>query len=74
VISDLMVAGSPGPAQLPSELGGIFPSTPLALMTGVPPRRRAALGVTHARVIEKPFELETLIDTVNGMLAVAAAQ
>jgi DNA-binding NtrC family response regulator len=74
VISDLMVAGSPGPAQLPSELGGIFPSTPLALMTGVPPRRRAALGVTHACVIEKPFELETLIDTVNGMLAVAAAQ
>ena len=43
-------------------------------MTGVPPRRRAALGVTHDRVIEKPFELETLIDTVNGMLAVAAAQ
>jgi hypothetical protein len=74
VISDLMVAGSPGPAQLPAELGEIFPSTPLALMTGVPPRRRAALGVTHARVIEKPFELETLIDTVNGMLAVAAAQ
>ena len=74
VISDLMVAGSPGPTQLPSELGGIFPSTPLALMTGVPPRRRAALGVTHARVIEKPFELETLIDTVNGMLAVAAAR
>ena len=49
VLSDLMVAGSPGPAQLPSELGGIFPSTPLALMTGVPPRRRAALGVTHDR-------------------------
>ena len=64
-----MVAGSPGPAQLPAELGGDLSGAPLALMTGVPPRRRAALGVTHERIIEKPFELETLIDTVHGMLA-----
>ena len=49
VLSDLMVAGSPGPAQLPAELGGMFPGDPIALMTGVPPRRRAALGVTHDR-------------------------
>ena len=41
-------------------------------MTGVPPRRRAALGVTHDRVIEKPFELETLLDAVNAMLAARA--
>ena len=47
VLSDLMVAGSAGPAQLPAELGEIFHGAPLALMTGVPPRRRAALGVTH---------------------------
>ena len=29
-------------------------------MTGVPPRRRAALGVTHDAIVEKPFELEAL--------------
>jgi DNA-binding NtrC family response regulator len=69
VLSDLMVAGSAGPAQLPGELAEVFHSAPLALMTGVPPRRRAALGVTHERIIEKPFELETLIDTVHSMLA-----
>jgi len=39
----------------------------------VPPRRRAALGVSHARVIEKPFELETLLDTVRGMLGSTTA-
>ena len=38
-------------------------------MTGVPPRRRAALGVTHERIIEKPFELEALIATVHSMIA-----
>ena len=38
-------------------------------MTGVPPKRRAALGVTHDRVIEKPFELETLLASVAEMLA-----
>jgi DNA-binding NtrC family response regulator len=69
VLSDLMVAGSPGPDRLADELAGIFPGAPLALITGVPPRRRAALGVTHARVIEKPFELETLLEMVGGMLA-----
>ena len=40
-------------------------------MTGVPRNRRAALGVTHARILEKPFELETLIDLVSAMLAAA---
>ena len=69
VLSDLMVAGSAGPAQLPAELGKIFDGAPLALMTGVPPRRRAALGVTHQRVVEKPFELEALIAVVHSMIA-----
>ena len=69
VLSDLMVSGSAGPAQLPAELGEIFDGAPLALMTGVPPRRRAALGVTHQRVVEKPFELEALIATVHSMIA-----
>lgn len=68
VLSDLMVAGSPGPAQLTAELGAIFQGAPLALMTGVPPRRRAALGVTHERIIEKPFELEALIATIHSMI------
>jgi DNA-binding NtrC family response regulator len=69
VLSDLMVSGSAGPAQLPAELGEIFAGAPLALMTGVPPRRRAALGVTHQRIVEKPFELEALIATVHNMIA-----
>ena len=69
ILSDLMVSGSAGPGRLADELAAIFPGAPLALMTGVPPRRRAALGVVHERVIEKPFELETLLDAVNGMLA-----
>ena len=69
VLSDLMVAGSAGPAQLSAELGEIFDGAPLALMTGVPPRRRAALGVTHQRIVEKPFELEALIATVHSMIA-----
>jgi len=69
VLSDLTVAGSSGPAQLPSELAAIFVGAPLALMTGVPPRRRAALGVAHERIIEKPFELEVLIETVHSMVA-----
>lgn len=68
VLSDLMVAGSPGPERLPDELATIFPGTPVALMTGVPPRRRAALGVVHDRIIEKPFELETLLGVVGAML------
>jgi len=70
VLSDLMVAGSAGPAQLPAELADIFHGAPLALMTGVPPRRRAALGVTHERILEKPFELEDLIATIHSMITV----
>jgi DNA-binding NtrC family response regulator len=69
VLSDLMVSGSAGPSLLAAQLADLFPSAPLTLMTGVPPKRRAALGVTHARVIEKPFELETLLDSVVAMLA-----
>jgi DNA-binding NtrC family response regulator len=69
VLSDLMVSGSAGPAQLAAQLGQLFPQAPIALMTGVPPNRRAALGVTHPRVIEKPFELETLLSSVVAMLA-----
>jgi hypothetical protein len=34
----------------------------------VPPRRRAALGVTHSRIIEKPFEIEALLELVHSML------
>ena len=74
VLSDLMVAGSAGPHRLPAELATIFPHTPLALMTGVPRNRRAALGVTHDRILEKPFELEALIDLVDGMLAPRAVE
>jgi DNA-binding NtrC family response regulator len=73
VLSDLMVMGSPGPDRLAAELAEIFPGTPVALMTGVPRNRRAALGVTHDRIIEKPFELETLLDAVSGMLTGRAA-
>jgi DNA-binding NtrC family response regulator len=69
ILSDLMVSGSSGPDRLAGELEAIFPGAPLALMTGVPPRRRAALGVAHERVIEKPFELETLLGAVEAMLA-----
>lgn len=73
VLSDLMVTGSPGPDRLAAELSQIFPGAPVALMTGVPRNRRAALGVTHDRIIEKPFELETLLDAASGMLAARAA-
>jgi DNA-binding response OmpR family regulator len=69
VLSDLMVSGSAGPALLAGQLGLLFPSAPITLMTGVPPKRRLALGVTHDRVIEKPFELETLLESVAAMLA-----
>jgi DNA-binding NtrC family response regulator len=68
VLSDLMVAGSSGPARLAQELAEIFPGLPVALMTGVPRNRRATLGVSHDRILEKPFELEALVDLVNGML------
>jgi len=69
VLSDLMVAGSSGPAQLAQELARVFPGVPVALMTGVPRNRRAALGVAHDRILEKPFELDALIDLVHDMLA-----
>ncbi len=72
VISDLMVAGSAGPARLAGELGLLFPGAPLTLMTGVPPKRRAALGVKHDRIIEKPFELEALLEAVGAMLGRAS--
>jgi DNA-binding NtrC family response regulator len=73
VLSDLMVAGSPGPSRLAAELARLFPHAPVALMTGVPRNRRAALGVTHARIVEKPFELDTLLEAVRAMLAAPAA-
>jgi DNA-binding NtrC family response regulator len=69
VLSDLMVPGSAGPDKLPGELSTLFPGVPIALMTGVPPRRRAAMGVTHERIVEKPFEIETLLETIHAMLA-----
>src|SRR5437870_8244566 len=53
VLSDLMVAGSAGPDRLAAQLQALFPGVPLTLMTGVPPKRRAALGVTHGQIIEK---------------------
>ena len=68
VISDLMVAGSAGPEQLAAQIGALFPAAPLTLMTGVPPKRRAAMGVTHDRIIEKPFELETLLQSIAASI------
>jgi DNA-binding NtrC family response regulator len=68
MLSDLMIAGSGGPEGLPAELEALFPHVPLTLMTGVPPKRRAVMGVDHARVLEKPFELEALLDAVQSML------
>jgi len=68
VISDLMVAGSSDPARLSAELATLFPGVPLALMTGVPRNRRATMGVAHDRILEKPFELDALVDLVRGML------
>lgn len=72
MLSDLMIAGSAGPEGLPGELRALFPDVPLTIMTGVPPKRRAAMGVVHDRVIEKPFELEALLDAVHAMVAGAA--
>lgn len=73
VISDLMVAGSSGPALLSAELAALFPGVPLALMTGVPRNRRASLGVAHDRILEKPFEIDALVDLVRGMLGASGA-
>jgi len=67
IISDLVVTDASEPALLVQALKDIFPGVPLALMTGVPPNRRAQLGVTHDRVLEKPFELSALLQTVNDM-------
>jgi DNA-binding response OmpR family regulator len=69
MLSDLMIAGSAGPERLPSELRALFPEVPLTIMTGVPPKRRALMGVEHDRVIEKPFELEALLEAVREMVA-----
>jgi CheY-like chemotaxis protein len=68
VISDLVVEGASDPARLASEIDQIFPGAPLTLMTGVPPKRRSHLGVTHDRILEKPFELEALLQAVASML------
>lgn len=69
MLSDLMIAGSAGPERLPGELRALFPDVPLTIMTGVPPKRRALMGVEHDRVIEKPFELEALLEAVGEMVA-----
>lgn len=74
IISDLVVEGAQDPATLASEIGAIFPGVPVTLMTGVPPKRRAHLGVTHDRVLEKPFELETLLQVVRSMVGEAASR
>jgi DNA-binding response OmpR family regulator len=68
LLSDLMIAGSTGPEQLEGELAAMFPGVPYTLMTGVPPKRRAAMGVDHGRILEKPFELEELLAVVGAML------
>ena len=68
VISDLVVEGSSDPAGLPDAINAIFPGVPLTLMTGVPPKRRAHLGVVHDRVLEKPFELTALLGSVSAMV------
>ena len=68
ILSDLIVAGSAGPASLAGEIEAMFPGVPLALMTGVPSQRREVMGVTHARVVEKPFELEELLGAVRAMV------
>jgi DNA-binding response OmpR family regulator len=68
IISDLVVEGGGDPARFTSELDATFPGVPLTLMTGVPPNRRLQLGVAHERVLEKPFELATLLGAVSSML------
>jgi DNA-binding NtrC family response regulator len=68
VISDLVVEGSNDPAGLADAIDAIFPGVPLTLMTGVPPKRRAHLGVVHERVLEKPFELTALLSSVSAMV------
>jgi len=74
IISDLVVEGAADPARLADQIGEIFPGVPVTLMTGVPRKRRAHLGVTHERVLEKPFELEALLRAVESMLGEPAAR
>jgi DNA-binding response OmpR family regulator len=69
MLSDLMIAGSQGPEHLRGELTALFPGVPLTLMTGVPPKRRALMGVADDRVLEKPFELEALVAVVRDMVS-----
>jgi DNA-binding response OmpR family regulator len=69
MLSDLMIAGSAGPEHLRGEIQGLFPGVPLTLMTGVPPKRRALLGVDDDQILEKPFELEALVAIVRAMVA-----
>ena len=69
MLSDLMIAGSAGPEHLRGEIQGLFPGVPLTLMTGVPPKRRALLGVDDDKILEKPFELEALVAVVRAMVA-----
>jgi len=68
MLSDLMIAGSAGPEHLRGEIQAIFPGVPLTLMTGVPPKRRALLGVDDDHILEKPFELEALLAVVRAMV------
>jgi len=74
IISDLVVEGAEGPSQLSSQIAALFPGVPFTLMTGVPPKRRAHLGVTHDRVLEKPFELGALLDAVESMVGPPAGR
>lgn len=68
VISDLVVEGVGPVSEVARQLNELFPGVPLTLMTGVPPNRRALLGVGDERIIEKPFELETLLRAVEAMV------
>jgi len=68
MLSDLMIAGSAGPEHLRAEVAALFPGVPLTLMTGVPPKRRAIMGVDDDHILEKPFELEALLDAVRAMI------
>jgi len=72
IISDLLVAGSGPPADVANQIDALFPGTPLTLMTGVPRNRRTQMGVTHPRILEKPFELDELLSVVREMLALRA--
>jgi DNA-binding NtrC family response regulator len=68
ILSDLMVRGPEAPSALIPSLTAAFPDVPVALMTGVPAQRRALLGVTHDRIIDKPFDLEALLATVAALI------